>query len=151
MRKKQYSSDDLDKAIQMYLDGTKLSLLVKKYPNTPKRTITERTKKKRENVELKKPGPSALLNDSMENDIQAWIVGMQSHGHPVTRGMVLVKGNEIYRKLYGTTRSTGFLGRGWLERFMGRHPLLGLRKPHSSRGFEQRQAKRVCWFSSGSC
>ena len=48
---------------------------------------------------------------------------MQINGVPVSIYFILVKGNEIYCFMYGKTRSTGFLGRGWLNRFVNRHPL----------------------------
>lgn len=54
---------------------------------------------------------------------------MQASRLPVSRDMVLNKANEVYRTLYGSTRSTGFLGHGWLKRFMGRHSQLSLRIP----------------------
>jgi hypothetical protein len=52
---------------------------------------------------------------------------MQSRGVPVTRDLVLLRGNEIYQQMYGTTRSSGFLRKGWIDRFMQRHPNLCLR------------------------
>ena len=57
----------------------------------------------------------------------AWVVAMQAQGLPVTRDSILIKGNEIYQEMYGSTRSIGFLKRGWLNRFMERHPKLSLR------------------------
>ena len=52
---------------------------------------------------------------------------MQAQGLPVTRDSILIKGNEIYQVMYGSTRSIGFLKRGWLNRFMEQHPKLSLR------------------------
>ena len=49
---------------------------------------------------------------------------MQSQVYLVTRDMILMKGNKIYWGLYGPNRSAGNLKRGWLNRFMNRHPLL---------------------------
>ena len=45
----------------------------------------------------------------------------------MTRDMILLKGNNIYRGFYGPTRSAGYLSRGWLNRFMNRHQLLTTR------------------------
>ena len=63
----------------------------------------------------------------MEQDLYQWIIGIQQQGFPVSREMILVKGNEILQTLYGNLRSTGSIGRGWLDRFMNRHPSLCLR------------------------
>ena len=52
---------------------------------------------------------------------------MQSQWYPVTRDIILTKGNEIYWGLYGSTRLAGYLRRGWLNTFMNQHPLLTTR------------------------
>jgi hypothetical protein len=117
-KKKLYSSDDLEQAIHLYNTGMKIKYVCMRFPNIPRCTLMEQSKKAREHVDILKPGPKPLLTDEMENDLQAWIVAMQSSGLPVSRDMILVKGNKIYCSIYGNTRSTGFLGRGWLDRFM---------------------------------
>ena len=40
--------------------------------------------------------------------------------------MIIAKGNGVYRLMYRTTISTGFLGWRWLDRFVNLHPLLTL-------------------------
>ena len=63
----------------------------------------------------------------MKKDLKLWIIGMQRNGVPVSRDIILMKGTDIYCLVYGMTRSTGFLGRVWLDLFMNRHPLLKLK------------------------
>jgi len=89
--------------------------------------LTERTKKAKENVPLNKPGPAPIIPMEIEDDLQSWVLAMQSKGFPVSREMIHIKGNEVYRELYGGTRSIGRLSSGWVNRFMQRHPLLTLR------------------------
>ena len=59
---------------------------------------------------------------AVEVDLVAWIIGMQSQGYPVSRDMILVKANMLYQEMYGSTRSSGYLKKGWLNRFMDCHP-----------------------------
>ena len=54
----------------------------------------------------------------------AWIVWMQRGGYPVSRDMILVKANQVYHEMHGSTRSTGYLKKGWLNRFMAQHLVL---------------------------
>jgi len=51
----------------------------------------------------------------MEQELMEWIVAMQREGFPVSREIVLVKGNEMYHELYGNRRSSEFIGRSWLN------------------------------------
>ena len=84
-------------------------------------------KRLKEGIDKKKPGPSPIIPVEIEKDLEEWVVAMQSVGIPVTRDMILVKGNEIYHSMYGNLRSAGNLKRGWLNRFMNRHPMLTTR------------------------
>jgi hypothetical protein len=126
-KKKRYSPEELVSAVSDYQQGKKMKEVKSKYPDVPERTIYLHAKHDRENIPIKRPGPPPVLTVAMENDLQAWIIGMQSHGYPISRDIALTKANAIYREMYGVTRSTGFLKRGWLERFMQRHPLLTFR------------------------
>ena len=122
-----YTKEDLDSAVELYTLGRKLKDVCAMFPNIPRRTISERAKKAKDGTQIKKPGPKPILTKEMEEDLQSWVISMQSNGVPVSRDIILVKGNEIYRTMYGNTRSIGFLGRGWLDRFMERHPFLTIR------------------------
>jgi hypothetical protein len=123
-KRKQYTEDDLNAAVAMYKEGAKRRQVMSAFPNIPDRTIRQRAKQQQP---LKKPGPAPILDSDMENDLQDWIIGMQCSGYPVSRDMILIKGNEMYHAMYGSTRSSGNLGRGWVEKFMKRHPVLTLR------------------------
>ncbi len=124
---KQYSAEEIESAIRDYNNGMKLKHVLGKYDQIPRRTLTERTAKVKQKLDLKKPGPAPIIPLHIENDVQAWCIAMQSQGFPISREMLLIKGNEVYQSLYGTTRSVGTLGQGWVQRFMRRHPLLTLR------------------------
>jgi Tc5 transposase DNA-binding domain len=126
-KKKVYSQEDLDEAVEKYLEGMKLRTVCKAFPNVPERTITRLAKKKRDGIEAKRPGPPPILLVEIEDDIKAWIVGMQCQGFPVSRDAILIKGNELFHSMFGSTRQVGSLKRGWLNRFMERHPILCLR------------------------
>jgi hypothetical protein len=53
-------------------------------------------------------------------------VGMQCQGFPVSMDAILIKGNELFHSMFGSTCQVGSLKRGWLSRFMERHPILCL-------------------------
>jgi hypothetical protein len=127
MRRKLYDEKDLNKAVENYLNGMKMKQVLLLYPQVPERTIFDRAKKKKSSIQQQKPGPKPIPTVGIENDLVAWIVAMQSHGVPVGRDTILTRANEIYTEMYGTTRTTGFLTRGWVDRFMNRHPNLSLR------------------------
>jgi hypothetical protein len=81
MRKqKVYSEEDLDEAVEKYLEGMKLRALCTALPNVPKRNIIRLAKKKRDGIEAKRPGPPPILSVEIEDDLKAWIVGMQCQG-----------------------------------------------------------------------
>ena len=78
-------------------------------------------------IRSKRPGPKPILTEDMESDLQSWIVGMQTQGYPISWHMLLVKANEIYREMYGCTRSVGSLTTSWIQRFLSKHLMLCLR------------------------
>ena len=126
-KKKCYDAKEAEDAAQEYANGEKLSTVCAKYARVPRRTITRMAKRLKEGIVKQKPGPSPILTNEMEKDLEDWVVAMQSQGYPVSRDMILIKGNEIYHAMYGNLRSSGNLKRGWLNRFMDRHPLLTTR------------------------
>ena len=66
-----------------------------------------------------------VLTEELEEDTKNWIVTMQKLGIPVTRDMVLIKGNQIYMGDFGMKKGIRqLLGNIWLHRFMKRYPLL---------------------------
>ena len=75
------------------------------FPHIPRRTITRGASRKRHNIAKKCPGPDPVLFFDMESDLVDWVIGIQSQGYPVTRDMILLKGNKIYRGCYGPNRS----------------------------------------------
>jgi hypothetical protein len=57
----------------------KLRAVCTALPHVPERTITCLAKKKRDRIETKRPGPPPILSVEIEDDLKAWIVGMQCH------------------------------------------------------------------------
>ena len=56
-------------------------------------------------MDLKEPGTAPAILIELENYLVPWIVEMQKNGHLVTLEVILVKENEIYREVNGTTQS----------------------------------------------
>jgi hypothetical protein len=79
-KKKVYSQEDLDEAVEKYLEGMRPRAVCTALPNVPERTITCLAKKKRDGIEAKRPGPPPILSVEIEDDLKAWIVVMQCQG-----------------------------------------------------------------------
>ncbi|RQM31372.1 hypothetical protein B5M09_007329 [Aphanomyces astaci] len=75
-------------------------------------------RKKDTEMPLQRPGPS--LPTTCEADLVAWIATMQQNGFPMYRAGIIVKANQLIRRLDPTRSLTG----GWYRRFIGRHPNL---------------------------
>ena len=137
IKRKQYSSEDLEATVKLLREGIKMKNVLVHYPSIPERIIRYRVRRL---DDLQRPGPQPILGD-LENDLEAWVVAMQSQGYPVTRDMILLKGNELYQAMFGkrtSPRTRRTLKRGWLDRFMKRHPLLSLR---SAQGIKRVRAE----------
>ncbi|KDO28405.1 hypothetical protein SPRG_20163 [Saprolegnia parasitica CBS 223.65] len=142
-KKKRYSADELEAAVQAYVGGTKLREVHQKFPHIPERTITNRANKFVNDVKLQKPGPAPVLSVPIETNIAAWIVEMQTNGFHVSRQMVLSKANEIYHTSNRAAPPSGYLGDGWLKRFMERHPELTLRDAKGSKRVRVPEAPKL--------
>ena len=70
----------------------------------------ERSKKEKEEVAILKTGPTPIITNEMKEYLKSWIIGIQRNGVTISRDMIIAKGNGIYRLMYRTTISTGFLG-----------------------------------------
>ena len=79
-KQKVYSQDDSDESVEKYLGVMKLRAVCKAYPNVPERTITRLTKNN--GIEPKQPGPPPIFSAEVENNLKAWVVGMQVQGSP---------------------------------------------------------------------
>ena len=93
IKRKQYSSEDLEAAVKLLREGIKMKNVLVHYPSIPERTIRYRATRL---DDLQRPGPQPILGD-----LEAWVVAMQSQGYPVTRDMILLKGNELYQAMFG--------------------------------------------------
>ncbi|RHY11016.1 hypothetical protein DYB36_009828 [Aphanomyces astaci] len=65
-------------------------------------------------------GLKSCLPQSCETDLVAWIGAMQQDGCPVDRQDILVKANQLVRRLDASLA----VGAGWFKRFRERHPQL---------------------------
>ena len=115
-RKKMYSSDDLREAVDLYRKGAKLAKVCQEYPHVPRRTITSIAKKQKENVTPQKPGKKPTLAAEVEEDLEAWIIAMQADGNPVSRDLIMVKGNELFEQMFETARAGVRMTRSQTER-----------------------------------
>ncbi|RHX98885.1 hypothetical protein DYB36_009892 [Aphanomyces astaci] len=90
--------------------------------NIPYEVVMRRVRviKAGKEVVVQRRGPKPTLAKSCEEDLVAWISGMQSRGYPTSRYTILVKANQILRHLDPLGSLTG----GWYLRFLQRHPQL---------------------------
>src|SRR5689334_16689864 len=102
-KRKCYSDDDLARAVDAHECGASWGTIREAFPIVPERTIRRRAANRRDGVALQKTGPPPVLPCEIEDDLHAWIVGMQREGFPVTREMSLSKANEAYHVLYNPT------------------------------------------------
>ncbi|RQM25418.1 hypothetical protein B5M09_000988 [Aphanomyces astaci] len=68
----------------------------------------------------KRRGRRPTMPTSCEEDLVAWIGGMQRDGHPPERYAILVKANQLARMIDPSLSLTS----GWYHRFRNRHPQL---------------------------
>jgi Tc5 transposase DNA-binding domain len=123
-KKKRYDGGELQDAVTMHKNAVKMHYILTKYPHIPRRIIYDYINRKKNGLEVQKPGPKPILMEDIESDLHLWIVGMQTQGYPISHHMLLVKANEIYREMYGYTRSVGSLMTSWFQKFLLRHPTL---------------------------
>jgi hypothetical protein len=126
-KKKRYDRDELQDAVTLHKNGVKMRHISMKYPHIPRRTIYDYLNREKNGFDVQKPGPKPILTEDIESDLESWIVGMQTQGYPISRDMLLVKANEIYKEMYGRTRSVGSLKPSWIQKFLSRHPSLCMR------------------------
>ena len=108
--KKLYIEDELETFIELHNCGTKINEVYFIFTKIPRPTITERVKNAKEEVTILNTVPNTIITNEMEVDLHPWIISMQRNEVPVSRDMIIMKGNEIYCSMYGMSRSIGFLG-----------------------------------------
>ncbi|RHY01183.1 hypothetical protein DYB25_005772 [Aphanomyces astaci] len=116
-----YSKDLLHTAVQAVINGSKAPEVAKRH-NIPIATLNKRVREQRSGQALvtKRRGPKPTLPDSCEEDLVAWIVAMQRDGNPTDRKTIIVKANQVLRRL----DPTASLSAGWYRRLIVRHPQL---------------------------
>ena len=126
-RRKNYSSDNADKAIKNIETGEISQAKAVREYGIPHRTLARKCKNKRENVAEKRPCTLPVLGEAAEKGLVQWALAMQKQGLPVGWEMTIHKASETHRYMFGSMCSVGSVGRGWCDQFMSRHGELTLR------------------------
>lgn len=111
---KQWRQEDADNAVKEALEGAKIVDLVVKY-GIPDKTLRRKVQRHKQGDKDRRPRPEPVLDTEAEDDLQAWVIGMQQQSLPVSRDMLIIKANEVYRELYGSLRCLGTIGREWCD------------------------------------
>ncbi|KAF0716023.1 hypothetical protein AaE_011206, partial [Aphanomyces astaci] len=121
LRRGRYSLEELQQAVQHVVDGEN-GRTVSKQSRIPYSTLMKAVLRDKAGIitQAKRRGPPTALPKSCEDDIVAWVCGMQHEGHPVDRHTIMVKATQVYRRL--VPHAT--LSDGWYQRFMARHSQL---------------------------
>ncbi|KAH9112411.1 hypothetical protein LEN26_001600 [Aphanomyces euteiches] len=90
----------------------------------PYSTFTAHVRAAKAGRQLRAKGRPQALSRLAENDLVAWIIGMQQQGFPVKRRDVIIKACKMGRKI----NPNFILGGGWYKRFRDRHPVLADRR-----------------------
>jgi len=121
-----------------------MSEVLERFPLLHQRTVRRRVLRVQRGEVDRRRGPRPLLEGEPEQELVAWILGMQARGVLVTKQDILARANEQYRTLTGGGPGENRLKEGWLRRFKERHPVLSGRAPSSVRhekAVEQEEVK----------
>ncbi|RHY10653.1 hypothetical protein DYB36_004381 [Aphanomyces astaci] len=113
-----YKRHELDRAVRAVLDGEKGTIVAAR-AMIPYKTLMKTVRKDKAGT-IKAPlrrGPKPRLPPTCEADLVAWIVAMQQDGYPVDRQVIVVKANQLLRRLDPSLAVTA----GWYRRFRARH------------------------------
>ncbi|KAF0705899.1 hypothetical protein AaE_014334 [Aphanomyces astaci] len=113
-----YKRHELDRAVRAVLDGEKGTIVAAR-AMIPYKTLMKTVREAKAGT-IKAPlrrGPKPRLPPTCEADLVAWIVAMQQDGYPVDRQVIVVKANQLLRRLDPSLAVTA----GWYRRFRARH------------------------------
>ena len=102
-KEKLYSGDDLETAIVQKNIEMKPKQVSINFTNIHSPNIKQRIKKAKEEVAILNAGPKPMITNELEEELQQWIIGMQRNKFTILRYIIIMKGNEIYCLMYGTT------------------------------------------------
>ncbi|RHY19172.1 hypothetical protein DYB25_007048 [Aphanomyces astaci] len=114
----EYKRHELDRAVRAVLDGEKGTIVAAR-AMIPYKTLMKTVREAKAGT-IKAPlrrGPKPRLPPTCEADLVAWIVAMQQDGYPVDRQVIVVKANQLLRRLDPSLAVTA----GWYRRFRARH------------------------------
>ncbi|ETV82122.1 hypothetical protein H257_05626 [Aphanomyces astaci] len=91
-KKRRYTPEDLEQAVQEVVGGMR-GTEVAHAANIPYEVVMRRIRliKPGKEVVVQRRGPKPTLAKSCEEDLVAWISGMQSRGYPTSHYTILVK------------------------------------------------------------
>ena len=93
----------------------------------PCQTLPRKYSKKRKILAEKNTAPITVLGEAAEKDLVQWALDIQTQGLPEIQDMIIQKGYEINRYMFGSMSSVGLSGCGRCGQFMSRHHELILR------------------------
>lgn len=126
-KRKQYSPDDVRKALDAVNKGLSFREAEKKF-GVPA-TSVHRAVRHPEKIDSKH-GPAPVLSPAVEKEILHWILYRAERGYPVTKTEFLDSVQAYIRRLKIKTPFTNDRpGRHWYENFRQRHPQITLRTP----------------------
>ncbi|RQM26998.1 hypothetical protein B5M09_002309 [Aphanomyces astaci] len=116
-----YPAKLLEQAVNDVIQG-KVGAKVAASTGIPYETLMRKARQRRAGQDSgsSRRGTKPMLPASCEEDLVAWISGMQQVGQPVDRHEILVKASQILRRISSRSKLSG----GWYRRFMQRHPSL---------------------------
>lgn len=125
-KKKQYSKEKLNEAVEEVKAGASLRETAKKF-GIPYTTLQDYKKTKY----VHNPHPNSALTPGEEEALLSFIFWMADHGFPVTRSLVKVLAVGIIKESGRSETTTVNLEKGpsdvWWSRFKAWHPELALR------------------------
>ncbi|KAK9976532.1 hypothetical protein ABG768_021737 [Culter alburnus] len=129
-KKKQYTREKLEKAVEEVKAGESLRATAKKY-NIPHTTLQDYKKNKYSH----NPHPNSALTPSEEEALISFMFWMADHGFPLTRSLVKVLAMGIIKESGRSQSTTVNMEKGpsdvWWARFKARHPELSSRTADS--------------------
>ncbi|XP_055710369.1 jerky protein homolog-like [Phlebotomus papatasi] len=127
VKRKQYTQDDVEKALKAFRSGKSVREAAKQF-NVPKTTIFNKLTGKFP-VQCRN-GPPTTLTPGQEQELVKWILDCSDRWHPITKDQVL-DSVELTCKHFKIPNkfSNGRPGHEWFRGFMKRHPELSRRIP----------------------
>ncbi|XP_038119333.1 uncharacterized protein LOC119769791 [Culex quinquefasciatus] len=125
---KKYSEQDLSCAVAEVKEGKSTLRAAAKAHGIPKSTLEDRIKERWSTMPEGSRGAPTALSAEDEAFIVSWILQMAAAGFPVNERSLIVRVAEFAKNLGKETAfQDGIPSRGWMARFLQRHPQLSRR------------------------